>query len=683
MRFASFSIGTLFDFDGRRYRLVNRLDDGAWQAVDIETNRLVEWPWNDMAAAYEANHLSLAPTHSDGRAEPATPVRDMSQRQQEKVLSRARFLEAAAARLRGHRVNRADLAGLLAEVSDALGFAKPVSVASYYRWKKSEERGGTQGLAGNKMGPKGRHCSGVAIARQVVREQILAAHQTRKVGAAPVATLKSMQRETRRRIQSENARRRETGGSQPLLSAPSPSTFHRVWKEFSAEDRSVVVGGKNAARHLYRGGRGLAQPHACLDLAEYDETRVPMFVFEESLGIPLGRPWLSWYVDVYSDAPTGFYLGFEPPGDLTITSALRHSCLPKAYVAREYPDIANTYAPAGIPRKVTFDNGLSQWSNTIEALGLDLKMSIQYATPRTPWFKPRVEGMFNLLNQTILRELPGFVLGKGMHEYDPQKHGCIGLRHLLYLLHVWLVDIYLQEPRGMLLKSPAAAWEEGTREFPPDFLPRSHDLDFVFGIVRSGRLDHRGVRLENLWFQSPELQALRRQHGEKLGVEIKFDPSNLAYVHARIPNRPTGWVRAEAVFKTYAQGLSLHRHKLNQRNAREKFGEVSATNLARAHDFLHELIADALPAAMSIRTNSLIARALGIGTQHAFNNLNHDGELQKMSGPFAGSTLNPLSTPEVEARNPSLSPSAPIAVPERKRTIPAFDGDRLLGRRGS
>lgn len=94
-----------------------------------------------------------------------------------------------------------------------------------------------------------------------------------------------------------------------------------------------------------------------------------------------------------------------------------------------------------------------------------------------------------------------------------------------------------------------------------------------------GRLDHRGVRFANLRYHSAELQAFRRRYGDKLAVEVKVDPSNLAVIHARLPNTNSGWVRAEAMLLPYAQNLSLHRHQLNQKNARELFGEVSAANL--------------------------------------------------------------------------------------------------------
>ena len=681
MKRVSFAPDTLFDFDGRRYRLVAKLPSGDWQAVDVENGTLANWPWNDMSAAYEEGYLILVPVLGHRSMIERGSIADISPKKRQKAQERLAYIEAVEHR-RQRGLIRSTLAALLNDVAAELGL-KPVSIATYYKWRSAVIEGGNMALVGGKTGPRTRRVSGAAICKQVMLGTIVAAKQDRKIGVAPVTSLRTMRLTASKLISAENEKRLALGAPDPPLITPSASTFNRMWKDLPAEDRATAIFGKVEAAHLFRGGSGVSRPRSCLELTEYDETRVPMFLFDERLGVPLGRPWLTWYIDVYSTAPVGIYLGFENPSDLTIASALRHCCLPKAYVAREYPTIVNRYTPAGLPKHVVFDNGLAQWGGTIEQLAFDLDMGISYTRPRTPWFKARVEGMFEVLNRTLLREMPGFVLAKDMHEYNPAVHGCIGLRHFLYILHAWLVDVFMQEPQGVSMQTPAALWEEGTKDYPPSFLPRCQDLDLLFGIKRMGRLDHRGVRFANLRYHSPDLHALRRRHGDKLAVEVKVDPSNLAVVHARLPDSDLGWVRAEATDLSYAQNLSLHRHQLNQRNAREQFGDESAASLRKAQDRLHKLIAEALPAALSIRSNSLIARVLGIGTQHVFNNLDHDGELTGLSGPFSGDTLSPLPGPNNVRVKPKSADPGPTSRQQqvevtRPRPRRTFEGDHSL-----
>jgi hypothetical protein len=536
-------------------------------------------------------------------------------------------------------------------------------------------------LAGN-LSQTGRPPHPAAqIIHRVVQHTLETAKDAKAVGSRATTTLGAIFLQVCAEIEREDCRRAAAGVA--LVGPVSVSTVRRVWKQYPAYDRAVAERGASNARALFRGSSTRRPPEACLDLVEYDETRLPFFFFDEQTGVPLGRGLLSWYYDVYSTIPIGVYVGFEPPSDLTIASALRHACLPKRYVGEAYPNISGEYVGAGVPRKVTFDNGLSQWGQTIERLGLELDMTIQFATVRTPWFKPRVEGAFKTLNQMLLRELPGFVLGRelGRFDYDPALHGCIGFRHFMYLFHAWLLEIYLHKPQGHFRRTPAERWAEGTANFKPDLISRSSDLNVLFGVRRNdARLDHRGVVYQHLRYYSEEVHQLRRELGDKLSVTVKLDPSDLGSVHVLDPRR-NYWIKADALDPSYAKGLSLYRHELNLSFAREKYGATSMEALMRAEIGLQEIIADSLPLALSIRANSQIARTLGIGTQHVFNNLDHDGSLSALTGPFTGQALNPFEPPKLSALR--FSPDLPVenlgdhATP-RRRDIPDFDADSSL-----
>jgi hypothetical protein len=674
--------------DGRTYRLAVKNTRG-WQGVDCENGVLAEWDAEELEAAYTAGGLTfLAEGHSaKERAPPVLVLPDLSPRQQAETIFRAKFLievsrrQSICASVRSPRVGTKErLAPILADVSAQLGRKNGVSIAAFYRWRALSSEG-VAGLVERRGSKTGRRCLGAPLAKQVMAGVIQGAKQTRQVGAPASITMAALEKLVRKRIKEENLSRRALWPDDPGIAVPSKSTLSRIWKEFPADDRAIVEHGATKARAMFRGGPGIERPEACLDLVEYDETPLPHYFFDEESGAPLGHAWLSWYLDVYSGVPIGFYLGFEPPSDLTICSALRHACLPKTYVKDAYPAIQNRYVGAGVPRTVTFDNGLSQWGKSIETIGLDLNMTIQFATVRTPWFKPRVEGAFNGLNKRLLREMPGFVLGRNMDrkDYDPSRHGCIGIRHFLYIFHAWLIDIYLQQPGGMFQTTPAELWAQGTAKWAPELISSATDLDILFGVVRKGRLDHRGVVYESLRYHSPALHTLRRQVGDRLDVEVKINPSDLGAVHVRHHQSP-GCIRAEATEQRYARGLSLHRHKLNLRFARDRFGDDRIESLHRAEDFLHELIAESLPDALSIRTNSRIARALGIGTQNIFDTLDHEGNLGELRGPFAGQPLNPFAQPGLQPAAGGSKPDRAKNTKRPARIVPNFDADHSLGK---
>lgn len=712
MRKLCYAPGTCVRIDGVPFRFATSPADGEWQLVETLTNRLVSKTVSQLDALYTAGALVLDAERAGDPRKPddtrrrraVTSIADRPEADQQRVAFRTAVLRAVASRtVAGARLcsvvtvdgrKTTELEKILAEVSKEHGRAKPVSVPTYFRWKAIHDATGDNLDLAGQFAASGRHKQMDPRVRRIVVQTMADALEDARdnkgaPGHSPTCTMRAIRTTIANQLCLENARDPTT-----TLRMPSLQACYRLWKEFPAYDRDVAKYGKTRARAMYRSTRGHESPEACLDLVEYDETRLTLFLFDELFGVPLGRAWLIWYLDVYSQVPTGFYLGFEPPSDLTIASALRHACLPKTYVQTAYPDIRNVLPAAGIPRLLTFDNNLAQHGKSIGAITYDLDIPYKFTRVRTPWFKPVVENAFNLLNKLLLQEMPGFVLGKDIdpQDYDPAKNGCIGLRHFLYIFHKWLIDVYCDTPRGRWNITPRDRWLDGVRTRPPELLERATDLDLLFGIVRNGSIDHHGVTFRKVLYYSDGLHAFRRRYGHKAKVKVKIDPSNLSVIHIFEP-RERFWIRVEANDKRYTQNLSLHRHELNLKFANERYGRDNAEALQAAQWELQQLIADALPMALSIRTNTLIARTFGIGTQHIFNNLDTDGSLGPLSGPFAGQPLNPCQTPASARPQPAAelpaqpvpmvgTPSPPVtpARPKRiQREIPLYDADLSLG----
>jgi hypothetical protein len=113
------------------------------------------------------------------------------------------------------------------------------------------------------------------------------------------------------------------------------------------------------------------------------------------------------------------------------------------------------------------------------------------------------------------------------------------------------------------------------------------------------------------------------------------------------------------------------------------YGVNSLEHRLRAREFLQASITNAYRDATNIRNLSLAARAIGIGTHNIFNQLNTDGRLDPLVGPFAGQPLHPLVTPHV-TNDECVRPDGTIidhyfeagAHPTRK--IPILQTDQSL-----
>ena len=559
----------------------------------------------------------------------------------------------------------------------------PASRATIYRWRRDYREGdprkaqiGDFAARGNR---KQMHPIVARILHDTLLERLL---QAQADGADRTLTRQSdLRAEVEKRVKEV-----QLAPGDKALVPPSKSTVQEHWSKLPAFERDVAKHGRVRAQNMYRGPKGGYEVKHALDVVEYDETHMPFFFFDEATNIPLGRGWLSWFADRYSQNPLGIHVGFEAIGDLTICSALRHACSTKAWIAEHYPNIENRFEAGGIPRMMVFDNSLSNWGGTVRSLSASLDNDYKFTPSRSPWLKSTIEGMHDMLNRSLLSSLPGFILSKQIDrvDYDPAKMGCIGLRTFLAIFFKWLLDVYQVSPHGVLRDTPLNRWRASTAEIPPGYPDRSADIEVLFGVLREGnvdnRLDHNGVVFENIRYWSEELGAMRLRNGSVQKVKIKVNPSNLGSIKV-LDRNANGWITAQAREFAYAAGLSLHVHKLQQKFARQRLGGIDDFRLHQAKIELGQMIKDAHMVTDSLRSNVQLARAFGIGTQHILDCVDAAGRLGPLTGPFQGQPLNPYTAVAPltgQLHQPPVPP--PLVLPDGAPLIPRVAAEPLRAR---
>ncbi|MDO9714344.1 hypothetical protein, partial [Paracraurococcus lichenis] len=412
-----------------------------------------------------------------------------------------------------------------------------VDQSTYYRWLQRYDPEDKRGLEGDFAARGNRNQLLPAVKEAMLaamRDAIEQAKDKRQVGKVATVTMASLRSSINqalapKRLQSPELREE--------LVPPSAPTLHRHWKTFPAFDRACATMGLSRARREFRFIRGHEHPEAPFELVEYDETHMPFMFVDEVHGVPLGMGNLCSALCVATHSCGGFNISFEPFSDMTMMSTLRHAVSLKSYVAREYGGrIRNEYLPGGMFRCIGIDNSKPAWGKTLKQVARTLDCDRMWLPPRTPWFKPVVEGFFRVLNQLLLQEMPGFTLGRAIDskDYDPRVSACIGLRQFLFLFHAWICDIYqVRRQEGLGNRSPNECWRELLVNGEPGLLDSADDVASLFGVVRTGTLDHRGVRFCNIRYGSPELQGLRLDRGARQNILFKIDPANLLHVRVR------------------------------------------------------------------------------------------------------------------------------------------------------
>jgi len=326
---------------------------------------------------------------------------------------------------------------------------------------------------------------------------------------------------------------------------------------------------------------------------EIDHTKLDLFVVDPERGMPIGRPWLTSAIDVYSKCVLGYYMSFNPPSYLTVMQCLRHAIAPKLYLKKMYPSVVNAWGAHGLPETVVVDNGKEFHSTHLEEACLDLGVLIQYAPIRLARYKGSVERFFGTLNTRLLHQQPGTsfsnIFDKG--DYDPAKNAIIDMKTLNEVLHVWIVDDYHRREHKGIKNLPAVAWEEGIAEYPPALPPAGKEINVLLGMIEERAISPSGVEIHGgLFYNDEGLALLRRGMGKGDKVKVKYDPTDLSFIHVFDPGKGS-FILVPAVDQAYTRSLTLWQHEVIKRVARKRVREkVDIAALGRAKQTVEELV---------------------------------------------------------------------------------------------
>lgn len=396
-------------------------------------------------------------------------------------------------------------------------------------------------------------------------------------------------------------------------------------------------------------------PMRILERVEIDHTTLDLFLVDEEDRLPIGRPTLTYALDVYSGFPFGLYVGFEPPSYRTVQHCLLHGILPKAD-SRTLYGTQHPWSAFGLPETLVIDNGKEFIGRDLDDACGQLGIILERMPVRTPWFKGSVERFFRTNNTGLIHTLPGTtfsnVLERG--DYDVFQHACISLSAFWKILHIFLLDIYAQRWHEGVGGIPARIWAENLQA---GFIPCLHNTveEVRILLYRSEErtLQRSGIDFECLRYQSPDLARLRSSLPEGTRVRIKYDPADLSALYVFDPTGGGAWLLVPAVDTEYTHGLSLWKHRVIRSYVLRQKQEVDIYALAAAKQYIQEIAAREFAQTRKSRGRKTAARFLDIGTPPA---------------------STPVTPPIPPAASRALSEVASAPLPSSKQDVASISG---------
>ena len=601
---STFQTGAHVEIDRKDYVLLRKVDDGMWQLEETRTKRIHEYSDDKLRTLYASGQLIFA---SQGRPLASSDqaggkiYHDTSEEQYES----AKVRRAYALAVKDVPNTSAALIPAIKAVWERLKQSgRQPHWTTVYRWKVRLLGSGNDiaalVAADAQRGNRTRRFPPEVL--HIVNEAIDHCYLTRER-----KTIQDTLDYALVRVLKENSLRPQA----MKLPLPTRRTVQSAIAAISAFDRYVARFGHLAAVKRFRSVSAHRTTALPLERAEIDHTLLDLMVIDDTTSLPLGRPWVTACIDDFTRCVLGISISFEPPSHLTVAHCLKDAFLPKTWLHERYPSINNKWEAHGVMRELVVDNGVEFHSKSLEAACLSLCIEIHYSARKTPWFKGKIERFLGTLNAGVAHGNPGTTFRNifDKDDYDPSKHAVIRLSVMQEIVRRWIADYYHQKPHRSLHVPPAVMWSSNIRPEDIQVPDDPSRLDAILGRSEQRKLTHKGVELDGLLYNSPELADLRRSHGDKLDVEVRVNDMDLGKVIVLSPDKKRMF-NAPALFQDYANRLTRWQHRICKRFAARQMEKFEPSAWLEAKDAISRLIDEEFMRKKQ-RTRTKIARFKG------------------------------------------------------------------------
>lgn len=583
MGISAFQQGATIQIDGKQATLLRKISGTHWQVEDERTKRIVEYSDDQLRGLYVAGQLSFI-----GGERPSPSVIEKN------------LLNTTDNDLEVAKVRRLYVMAVL-ELTNTKGAYNPAIQKKWeelqepkvqphwttvYRWKRRYLNAGQDFLAlVNDTKAKGNRSERyptdvIDLVEKAIEDRYLKLERH---------TIQETLEYAESLVIAEN-RLRPQSAQLPL---PSRSYVTSRIEAIPAFDRCVARHGRTIANNRFRAVRKNRLTAAPLERAEIDHTPLDLMVIDDDSGLPLGRPFITACIDDYTRCVLGLYVSFEPPSHFTVSRCLMHAFMPKVELHRKFTTKQNEWQAHGVMRELVVDNGQEFHSSSLENICLSLGIEIHYSARKTPWFKGKIERFLGTLNRSIAHGTPGSTFSNifDKEDYNPEKYAVVRYETLKEIVYLWTVDVYHQKVHRSLRVPPAVMWANSIQS--EDILVPDDPSNLGFALGRSVNriLTHKGIELNGLFYNSPELIALRRRLGEKLAVEVRVDSANLGIIAVISPDKGEIF-KASALQFEYANGLSEWQHRVCKRFAAQEMNSYSHEGWIEAKERIRRIIDD-------------------------------------------------------------------------------------------
>ena len=319
--------------------------------------------------------------------------------------------------------------------------------------------------------------------------------------------------------------------------APHSNTIRNRIESITEYEKLKKQGNRGIARTKYEPAPNKFEADYPLQLIEIDHTPCDIILVDDEHRLPIGRPWITVAIDIYSRMIVGYYLSMNAPSVTSVGMCVSNTILPKDTLLAKF-DVNSNWNVWGFPETIHVDNGADFRAEAVKKAGLAHGINIEFRPVGRANFGGHIERVIGTLMHEI-HNLPGTTFSniKQRGEYNSDANASMTFFEFEKWLITFITKIYHKRVHNSLFLTPEQQWEEGLfgDENSIGFIqkPSSNStiiLDFLPIYERT--IQKNGVNIEGLNYYDHVLRTKINQteNGKKKQFIFKRDPRDISYI---------------------------------------------------------------------------------------------------------------------------------------------------------
>lgn len=366
-----------------------------------------------------------------------------------------------------------------------------------------------------------------------------------------------------------------------------PVSSSTLWRRIGKLEPGALVKREQASKMTESSGQSSLVASEPLAIVQIDHTPVDLIVVDSQERKPIGRPYLTISIDVFSRCICGFYLSLDFPSATSVALCITSIIANKTAWLLEH-EIDAEWPLHGKPECIHVDNGSEFHSQAFERGCSQNGIKIQYRPPGKPHYGGIVERVLGTLMK-LVHEIPGTTFSniEERGSYASEKLACLTIKELEKWLLVAIAKFYHNAPHKSLGISPFQKLEEA---FQKGFKAKLYDeaamtLDFLPIYRRT--LGREGILLDHILYYSNSLTALMPRRHDLGKLVVRRDPRDLSQIYVSDPDG-NGYIKVP-YRSIYRPPINIYEHRAATKSIRRSKTEVTEDHIFSAVEEMRKI----------------------------------------------------------------------------------------------